>query len=160
MPCYLATTGYAKITQKPAMKNHLLSTGNNCLAEASRLDTVGYRSPGGRPHAKDPHKWRGKHFLGEALSAVREAILDGEAGSPHPASRRRFRRPTGNAGIHEICPLSSRAWGPRAALTKALLGPIIRVHPPIKPRRFSRQLLAAPQSAHYQNMAPASSGVS
>ena len=38
----------------------------------------------------------------EALSAVREAIRDSEAGSPHPASPRRFRSPTGNAGIHEI----------------------------------------------------------
>ena len=41
-------------------------------------------------------------MLGEALSAVREAIRDSEAGSPHPAYPRRFRSPTGNAGIHEI----------------------------------------------------------
>ena len=43
-----------------------------------------------------------KFFLAEALSAVREAIRDRKAGSPHPASPRRFRSPTGNAGIHVI----------------------------------------------------------
>ena len=54
------------------------------------------------PHAKDPHRWRGKTIPGEALSAVHEAIRDSEAGSPHPTSPRRFRSLTGNAGIHEI----------------------------------------------------------
>ena len=41
-------------------------------------------------------------MLGEALYAVGEAIRDSEAGSPHPASPRRFRSPTRNAGTHEI----------------------------------------------------------
>ena len=41
-------------------------------------------------------------MLGEALSAVREAIRESEAGSAQPASSRRFCTPTGNAGIHEI----------------------------------------------------------
>ena len=45
---------------------------------------------------------RKNKFLGEALSAVRGAIRDSEAGLPHPASPRRFRSPTGNAVIHEI----------------------------------------------------------
>ena len=94
---------YAKFTQNPAMKLHLLSTGNKLLAEASPLDPVwdtGLRADD--PRAKDPHKWRGKNLLGEAFSAVRETIRDSEAGSPHPASPRRFRSPSGNAGIHEI----------------------------------------------------------
>ena len=43
-----------------------------------------------------------ENSLGEALSAVREAICDREAGSPHLTSPRRFRSPTGNAEIHEI----------------------------------------------------------
>ena len=94
---------YDKFTQNPAMKNHLLSTGNNFLAKASPLDTVwGIFLRADDPHAKDPHKWRGNNFLGEALCAVREAIRDSKDGSSHPASPRRFRRPTGNAGIHEI----------------------------------------------------------
>ena len=41
-------------------------------------------------------------MLGKASSAVREAIRDSEAGSPHPASPRQFRSFTGNAGIQEI----------------------------------------------------------
>ena len=94
---------YAKFTQNPAMKLHLLSTGNKHLAEASPPDPVGgIGLRADDPRARDPHKWRGFFFLGEALSAVREAICDSEAGSPHPASPRRFRSPTGNAGIHEI----------------------------------------------------------
>ena len=85
------------------MTNHLLSTGNKGLAEASPLDTVwsiGLRAD--NPHAKDLHKWRGKQLIGLALSAVREAIRDCEAGLPHPPSPCRFRSPTGNAGIHDI----------------------------------------------------------
>ena len=94
---------YAKFTQSPAMKLHLLSTGNKHLAEASLLGPVwGVDLRADDPRAKDPHKWRGKPLLGEALSAVRKAIRDSEAGSPPPAFLSRFRSPTRNAGIHEI----------------------------------------------------------
>ena len=41
-------------------------------------------------------------LLGEALSVVREVLRDREAGSPHPASPRRFRSPTGNSEVHQI----------------------------------------------------------
>ena len=130
---------YAKFTQTPAMKNHLLSTGNNFLAEASPLDTVwgiGLRADG--PHAKDPHKRRGKQLLGEARSAVREAIRDSEAGSPHPTSLVDSAGPPEMLESPKFRPLSSRAWGPRSLLTKALLRPFCRVNPPIKARRFWR----------------------
>ena len=93
---------YAKFTQNPAVKHHLLSSGNKRLAEASPLDPVwgiGLRADG--PRAKDPRQWRGKKLLGEALSAVREKIRDSETGLAHSASAGRFRTPTGNAGIHE-----------------------------------------------------------
>ena len=94
---------YYKFAQNPAMKLHLLSTGNIFLAEASPLDPVwGIGLRADDPRAKDPHKWRGKNLLGESLSAIREAIHDSEAGSPHPASPRRFRSSTRNAGIREI----------------------------------------------------------
>ena len=92
---------YAKFTQKLAMKHHLLSTGNKRLAEASPLDPVwdiGLRADD--PRANDSRQWRGKHLLGEALSAVREESLQSETGFAHPASAGRFRTPTGNAGIH------------------------------------------------------------
>ena len=94
---------YARSTQNPAMKHHLLSTGNKRLAKASPLDPVwgiGLRANDAR--AKGPRQWRGKILLGEAFSAVREEIRDSETGLANPASVGRFRTPTGNAGIHEI----------------------------------------------------------
>ena len=85
------------------MKVHLLSIGNKLLAGASPLDLVwGIGLRADDPRTNDPHKWRGKKLLGEALSAVREAIRDSEAESRHQASPRRFRSPTGNVGIHKI----------------------------------------------------------
>ena len=94
---------YAKFTQNPAMKHHLLSTGNKRLAEASPLDPVwGIGLRADDPRAKDPRQWIGKNLLGEALSAVREAIRDTETGLANPASAGRFRTSTGNTGIHEI----------------------------------------------------------
>ena len=94
---------YAKFTQNPAMKLHILSTGKKRLAEASPLDPVrGIGLRANDPRAINPHKWRGQNSPGEELSVVREAIRDSEAGSPHPASSRRFGSPIGNVGIHEI----------------------------------------------------------
>ena len=52
---------YAKFMQNPAMKNHLLSTGNERLAEISPLDPVwdiGLREDD--PRAKGAREWRGK----------------------------------------------------------------------------------------------------
>ena len=52
---------YAKFTQNPAIKHHLLSTGNKRLAEASPLDPVwGIGLRADDPRAKDPRQWRGK----------------------------------------------------------------------------------------------------
>ena len=93
---------YAKFTQKFAMKNHLLSIGNKRLAAASPLEPVwGIGLRADDPRANDPSQWSGKKLLGEALSAVREAIRESEAGLAH-TSTHRFRTPTGNARIHEI----------------------------------------------------------
>ena len=104
------SVNYAKFTQNPAMKHHLLSTGNKRLAEASPLDPVwGIGLRADDPRAKDPRQWRGETFLGEALSAVREEIRDCETGLANPASAGRVRTPTGNTGIHEIRPRRSRA---------------------------------------------------
>ena len=87
----------AKFTQNPAMKHHLLSTGNKRLAEASPLDSVwGIGLQKDDLRANDPRQWRGKKNLGEALSAAREAIRDSETGLAHPASAGRFRSPTGS----------------------------------------------------------------
>ena len=78
---------YAKFTQNPAMKHHLLSTGNKRLAEASPMDPVwgiGLRTDD--PQAKGPRQWRGSILLGEAPSAVREEIRDTETGLGNPAT--------------------------------------------------------------------------
>ena len=112
---------YAKFTQNPAMKLHLLSTANKRLAEASPLDPVwGIGLWANDPRATELHQWRGQFFLGEALSTVHEAIRDSEAGSLHPATPRRFLSTT---GIHEIIVRSTIALGDRgrSALAKALL---------------------------------------
>ena len=96
-------SGNYKFTQNPAMKHHLLSTGNKRLAEASPLYLVwgiGLRAENSR--ANDPRQWRGRKLLGEALSAVREETRDRETGLAHPVSPGQFRTPTGNAGILEI----------------------------------------------------------
>ena len=94
---------YAKFTPNLAMKHHLLSAGTKRLAEASPLDPVwGIGLRVDDPRVNDPREWRGKNLLGEALSAVRDAIRESEAGSAHPTSSCRFCSPTGNAGIHEI----------------------------------------------------------
>ena len=93
---------YDKFTQNPAMKHHLLSTGNKRLAEASPLDPVwGIGLRADDPRANNPRQWIGKQLLGEALSAVREETRDSETGLAHPVSTGRFRPPTGNAGIHK-----------------------------------------------------------
>ena len=92
---------YAKFMQNPAMKNHLLSTGNERLAEISPLDPVwdiGLRADD--PRANDPHQWRRKKLLGKALSAVHEAIRERETGLAHSASSRRFHTPTGNCLLY------------------------------------------------------------
>ena len=94
---------YAKFTQNPAMKNHLLSTGTKRLAEASPLDPVwGIGLRADDPRASDPRMWRGSNLLGEALSAVREIIRESQAGLAHPASSRQHCTPTGSTNTDEI----------------------------------------------------------
>ena len=127
----------AKFTQSPAMKLHLAIIGNKHLAEASSLDpvwSIGLRADD--PHAKDPHKWRGKYFLGGALSAVRKANRDSEAGSPYPAFPRRFRSPTGNSGIHKISSAQQSRLGTAVGADQGPPSAFFRAHPPTKARRF------------------------
>ena len=111
---------FAKFSQNPTTKYHLLSTGTNVLAEAIPFDSVwgiGLRTDD--PEARDPHLWRGKHFLGKALPSVCEVIRTGEAGLAPQASSEQFCTPTTTGGIHEISPAPPR---PRA-LARACPGP-------------------------------------
>ena len=101
---------YVKFTQNPATNDHPLSTGNERLAEASPLNPVwGIDLRADDPRANDPRQWRGKQLLGEAFSAVHEAIRESENGLVHPASPHPFRTPTWNAGIQEILSAPHRA---------------------------------------------------
>ena len=61
-----------KFYQNPELKELLLSTGDNILAEASPRDTfwgIGYS--GSNPKAYDPAQWRGKNVLGNMLMDIR-----------------------------------------------------------------------------------------
>ena len=52
------SSNYTRFTQNPAMKHHLLSTGNKRLAEASLLDpvwSIGLRADD--PRVNDPRQW-------------------------------------------------------------------------------------------------------
>ena len=120
MPCCL--TPMCQIyAESSHMELHLFSTGNKRLAEASPLDPVrGIGLRADDPRASDPHKWRGKHSLGEAISAVREAIRASEAGSPHLASLAGSAAPPGMLESMKSRPLHSRAQGPQSALAKSL----------------------------------------
>ena len=106
---------HAKFTPNSAMKHHPLSSGNKRVAEANPLGPdwgIGLRA--GDPRDNDPRQWRGGNLLGEALSAISEAIRERETGLAHPASPRRFHTPTGNAGIHEISS-APQSWSLAAA---------------------------------------------
>ena len=124
---------YAKFTQNPAMKHHRLSTGNNRLAEASPLDPIwgiGLRADDLR--ANDPRQWRRKNLVGEALSAVCEAIRDSETGLAHLASVGPFRTPTEKTGIHKI---SSAPQSCSFTAASACQGPLWRFRPTSRTRR-------------------------
>jgi hypothetical protein len=68
---------YAKFTQNPTLKNALLNTKNNILAEASPYDTIwGIGMSSSDSSAKNPKQWKGTNLLGIALMKVRECILN------------------------------------------------------------------------------------
>ena len=87
-------------------------------------------------------------MLGEALSAVCETIRDSEAGSPHPPSPRRFRGPTGNAGIHEISSARQSRSGTAVGACQGL------------PSEFSAYLLGALADQSPEVLAIAAGGTS
>ena len=58
---------------------------------------MGHWSASGWAQGKQPVPRERKNSFGEALYVVREAILDSETGSAHPASPSRFRICTANA---------------------------------------------------------------
>lgn len=72
---------YAILTQNPAVNNHVLSTGNKRLVEASPLDPVwNIDLQAGNPRASGPRKSRGTNVLGEVLCYVRDSVCGSGAG--------------------------------------------------------------------------------
>ena len=92
---------YAKFTQNPAMKNHLLSTGNKRLAEDSPLGPVwGSGLWADDPRANGPRQWRGK------ICSVRRFL---------PFAKQFAKRDrVGTPGLHTPVPHSYReCWNSR-----------------------------------------------
>lgn len=78
---------YCKFASNPELREYLLSTGDEILAEASPYDCVwGIGLDADNACASDPDQWRGENLLGFALMQVRDEIrlvfanasLDGE----------------------------------------------------------------------------------
>lgn len=68
---------YAKFTQNEKLKEFILATGDDILAEASPFDRrwgIGLGKKDAR--ALDPKQWKGKNWLGQALMNVRKKIKD------------------------------------------------------------------------------------
>ena len=99
-----------------------MNTGNKRLAQASPLDPVwGVGLRADDPRTNDPRQWRGKHLLGDALSAVREAIRDQVRPGRHtPPSLADSALPSGLLEFPRFCQRRSRARHPRPALVKVL----------------------------------------
>lgn len=66
---------YYKFAQNKAMRDYLLSTGDQILVEASPLDTIwGIGLEEKDPRASLPSQWKGKNLLGFALMEVRDEL--------------------------------------------------------------------------------------
>lgn len=66
---------YAKFSQHPALRDFLLSTGDQVLVEASPVDFVwGTGFAADSPYAEVPSEWTGMNLLGFALMEVRSRL--------------------------------------------------------------------------------------
>jgi len=66
---------YLKYSQNEWLKKALLNTGNTLLVEASPFDNRwGIAMGVDNPNIGDPEQWRGKNWLGEVLTEVRERL--------------------------------------------------------------------------------------
>ena len=66
----------AKFTQNENLLKHLLKTKGRTLVEASPVDAIwGIGLTENDPRAKLRHTWRGKNWLGEVLTQLREDLI-------------------------------------------------------------------------------------
>ncbi|CAH1773287.1 unnamed protein product [Owenia fusiformis] len=69
----------AKFSQNEELKKVLLETDGTILVEASPRDTIwGIGLGADNPKAKNKHTWRGKNWLGYALTDARTEIIKGK----------------------------------------------------------------------------------
>lgn len=67
----------AKFLQNENLLKHLLKTEGKTLVEASPVDAIwGIGLAEGDPRAKNRHTWRGKNWLGEVLTQLRNDIIN------------------------------------------------------------------------------------
>lgn len=70
---------YAKFTQNNDLLDLLLKTKGTTLVEASPIDPVwGVKLAEDNPLIKDSKNWKGKNWLGQVLTQVRDDIIDEE----------------------------------------------------------------------------------
>ena len=73
----MLTGAYAKFAQNPLLRQHLLSTGNRVLAEASPVDRLwGIGLDATHPDAGFPSRWTGRNLLGKTSMEVRRLLQD------------------------------------------------------------------------------------
>ncbi|XP_067946360.1 riboflavin biosynthesis protein VVA0006-like [Watersipora subatra] len=67
---------YAKFTQNKNLLTHLIATEGTTLVEASPRDKIwGIGMGANNPLAQNRATWKGRNYLGEALTQVRERIM-------------------------------------------------------------------------------------
>ncbi len=70
---------YATFTQHPDLKEELLKTKGTVLVEASPVNQIwGVGLSEDDPRILNPKEWRGKNYLGEILTILREDIIKSE----------------------------------------------------------------------------------
>ena len=117
----MLTGAYAKFAQNPLLRQHLLSTGNRVLAEASPVDRLwGIGLDATHPDAGSPSRWTGRNLLGKTLMEVRRLLQDTPVdttahASPPPHCLLRLH--------HLLCRASTRR-SHRRVLLRRLLPPL------------------------------------